>query len=584
MAMPSRGARVYGFGDFRLDPGKRLLVGRDGTPISLTPKAYDTLAYLVERPGSIVYKDELMQAIWPDTAVEENNLTQNISMIRRVLGEERGQHRYIATVPGRGYQFVSGVKVDAPESVLNESAAAASIAVLPFVNVGGDADCEYFGDGLAEELINAFSKLTPVRVVARTSAFSFKGKQADVRQIADQLGANLVLEGSVRKSGNRLRITARLIDATDGYQLWSESYDRVLGGGGIFEVQDELTPAVVDALKLKLPRGAKANVPQRQAENVRARELYLKGRFHSFRMTRSGIETGIPCFEEAIEFDPSYALAQVGLAHAYRMFGLSLDMPTREVGPKAKAAAIKAVEMDDNLAEAHAVLAFSLFMYEWTWDAVEKHVKRALELDPNSADSHWIYAHLCSNVGRHKQALAEIARARELDPLSGLINAMEGQFLLHAGRTDEAIARLREAIELDPKSRVAHMFASSAYIEKGLFSEAVVEADTAHGLSPSATQHLAYKSYANAKLGKRAEARNALEKLLHLSGDRYVPPYNIALSYMGLDEHDEALVWLARAFEDRDPRMIFLKVEPKWRDLRDLPTFIRLLERMNLHH
>src|SRR6266567_675578 len=400
MAMPSRGARVYGFGDFRLDPGKRLLLGRDGTPISLNPKAYDTLAYLLERPGSVVHKDELMQAIWPDTAVEENNLTQNISIIRRVLGEEHGQHRYIATVPGRGYQFVAGVKVDAPESAMNESTAAASIAVLPFVNVSGDADCEYFGDGLAEELINAFSKLTPVRVVARTSAFSFKGKQVDVRQIADQLGANLVLEGSVRKSGNRLRITARLVDATDGYQLWSETYDRELGGGGIFQLQDELTPAVVDALKLKLPGGAKAIVPQGQSANVRVRELYLKGRFHSFRMTRSGIETGIPCFEEAIETNPPYALAQVGLAHAYRMFGLSLDMPTREVGPKAMAAALRAVEMDDNLAEAHAVLAASLFMYEWAWCAAEKHVKRALELDPNSADSHWIYAHICSNQGR----------------------------------------------------------------------------------------------------------------------------------------------------------------------------------------
>ena len=289
--MPLRRARAYGFGEFRLDPGKRLLLGRDGAPISLTPKAYETLAYLVKRSGAVVHKDELMQAIWPDTAVEENNLTQNISTIRRVLGEERGHYRYIATVPGRGYQFVAGVKVDGPESVLNESAGAASIAVLPFVNVGGDADCEYFGDGLAEELINAFSKLEPMRVVARTSAFSFKGKQADVRQIADQLGANLVLEGSVRKSGNRLRITARLIDASDGYQLWSESYDRVLGGGGIFEVQDELTPAVVDALKLKLPCGAKAIVPQRRTGNVRKHELYLKGQFHSLRMTRTGIVT-----------------------------------------------------------------------------------------------------------------------------------------------------------------------------------------------------------------------------------------------------------------------------------------------------
>jgi Tfp pilus assembly protein PilF len=299
-------------------------------------------------------------------------------------------------------------------------------------------------------------------------------------------------------------------------------------------------------------------------------------------MTRSGIEAGVPCFEEAMEHDPSFALAQVGLAHAYRMFGLSLDMPTSQVGPKAKAAALKAVEMDDNLAEAHAVLAFSLFYYEWAWSAAEKHLKRALELDSSSADTHWMYAHLCSNLGRHEEALPEIARARELDPLSALINAMEGQFLLHAGRTDEAIVRLREAIELDSKSRVARMFAASAYIEKGLFSEAVAEAGAARALTPSTSQHLAFESYANAKLGKRAEARNTLERLLQLSRDRYVPPYNIALAYLGLDEHVEAFTWLERGFEERDPRMVFLKVEPKWKNLRGNPRFVQLLNRLKL--
>src|SRR5215467_9003737 len=394
--MGAQPARIYGFGDFRLHVGKRLLLGRDGKPVSLTPKAYDTLAYLVERAGTVVDKDELMRAIWPDTAVEENNLNQNVSLLRRALGEGRGEHRYIATVPGRGYQFVAGVKVGAAMPAGSESAAPASIAVLPFVNISGDPDGEYFGDGLAEELIDAFSKLAPVRVVARTSAFSFKGRQADVREIADRLGANLVLEGSVRKSGNRLRISARLVDAADGYQLWSECYNREVGGGGIFEVQDEITPAIMDALKMKLP-GHENSARPGHPENVRSRELYLKGRFHSFRLTRSGIEAGIPCFEEAIELDRSYALAQVGLAHAYRMFGMSLDMPTSEVGPKAIAAARKAVEMDGNLAEAHAALSLSLFFYEWEWSAAEKHVKRALELDPNSADSRWIYAHLCSN-------------------------------------------------------------------------------------------------------------------------------------------------------------------------------------------
>jgi serine/threonine-protein kinase len=573
--MAPRPARLYEFGGFRLDAGRRLLLGRDATSVALTPKAYETLAYLVERAGAVVSKDELIAVIWPDTVVEENSLTKNISQLRRILGEGRDEHRYIATVPGRGYQFVAEVKQTTPYEK-------AAIAVLPFASAGADPDCEYFGDGLADELINALSKLAQVRVVARTSAFSFKGKQADVREIANRLGVNFVLEGSVRKSGNRLRINAQLVDAADGYQLWSERFDREVETRDIFDLQDEITPAVMDALKLQLPGGGRSTGRKHAPENILAHELYLKGRFHSFRLTSSGIEAGIPCFEKAMDADPSYALAQVGLAHAYRAFGLSLDMPANLVGPKARAAALRAVEMDGSLAEAHAVLASSVFWYEWAWNPAEKHFQRALDLDPNSADTLWMYAHLPSCLGRHQEALARIARARELDPLSGLINAMEGQFLLHAGRTDEAIARLREAVELDPKSRVAHLFTASAYIENGLFAEAIGEAATARALSPCNSQALAYESYANAKLDRRDAAREALKTLLTLSTDRYVPPYNIATMYVGLDDPGEALQWLERGFDQRDPKMVFLKVDPKWNKLRDHPGFIRILSRMNL--
>jgi TolB-like protein/Tfp pilus assembly protein PilF len=582
--MASRSTPVYEFGNFRLDTGKRLLLGRDGAPVPLTPKAYETLAYLVDHAGTVVGKEEMMRAIWPDTAVEENNLTQNISLLRRVLGEGRGEHRYIATVPGRGYQFVAGVGVAGPAgpaAPLSEPAAEASIAVLPFVNVSADPDIEFFGDGLADELINRLSKLARVRVAARTSAFSFKGKQAHVREIASGLGVSLVLEGSVRKSGGRLRITAQLVNAADGYQLWSERYDREIEMRDLFEVQDEITLAVMDALKPSLPRGERAAVLKHSTENVKAHELYLKGRFHAFRMTASGIEAGIRCFEKAIEADPGYALAHVGLAHAYRMFGLSLDMPPGEVGPKAKAAALQAIAIDDSLAEAHAVLAFTLFWYEWAWSAAERHFKRALELNPNSADTHWMYAHLPSNMGRHGEALAAIGRARELDPLSGLINAMEGQFLLHAGRTEEAVARLKDALELDARSRVAHSFAASAYTEQARFDEAIAEARMARDLCPSNSQALAYEGYAQARAGRHAEACEALAALRQLSTGRHVPPYNIALLYNGLDRCDEALAWLERAVEQRDPWMLFLKVEPKWKNIRQDRRFVELLKRIN---
>jgi adenylate cyclase len=580
--MASRSARVFEFGDFRLDGGKRRLQRRDGTRLSLTPKAYETLAYLVEHAGTVLDKDELMRAVWPDTSVEENNLTQNISLLRRVLGEGRGDHNYLATVPSRGYQFVARVRVVAPKAAHSGSTQETSIAVLPFVNVSGDPDYEYFGDGLAEELINALSRLEHMRVASRTSAFSFKGRQADVREIAGKLGVTLVLEGSLRRSGNRLRITAQLIDAGDGYHLWSERYDRDAEMRDIFEVQDEITLAIVDALKLKLTLVERSCVLKHHTKNVKAHELYLKGRFHLFRMTPSGIQSGMSYFQEAIRADPSDAHAQVGLAHAYRMCALSLEMPPDDVLPKARVAAEKAIDLDRTLAEAHAVLAFNIFWHEWLWKTAEKHFKRALELDQKSADTHWMFAPLCSNTGRHREALAEVALARELDPLSGLVNAMEGQFLLHAGRTDEAQVRLREALELDPNSRVAHLFAASAHIEKGLFTEAVAEARASGVLSPGSSQATTFEAYANAKLGRRVAARAALDQLLKLSRDRFVPPYHIAIIYNGLDETAEALTWLERGFEQRDPKMVFLKVEPKWKNLRDDPRFVRLLKGMNL--
>ena len=578
--MADRSTRVYEFGDFRLDRGKRVLLRQGGAPVPLASKALETLTYLVEHAGAVLDKDELMRAVWPDTAVEENNLNQSISVLRRLFGEVRGEHRYIATVPGRGYQFVATVRIAAEASSPRERPGETSIAVLPFVNVSADPEYDFFGDGLADELIVALSKLEGVRVVARTSAFSFKGTQADVRQIAEKLGVNLVLEGSVRKSGTRLRVTADLVNAADGCQMWSERYDREMEMRDIFEVQDEITLAVLGALKLNLPDTRTPVVLKHPTRNAAAYELYLKGHFHLFRMTQSGIESGVQYFERAVAADPTYALAYVGLAHAYRMYALSLEMPPEEVGPKGKAAALKAVQIDDTLAEAHAVLAFNVYWFEWAWDAAERHFKRALELDSDSADTLWMYAHLPSNAGRHPQALAAIARARALDPLSGLINAMEGQMLLHAGRTDDAIARLREAIELEPRSRVAHLFAASAYIENGLLAEAVAEARAARVLTPANTHALAVEAYGHAKCGNHRDAKEALAQLLQLSKERYVPPYHVAIACHGLNKRSEAIAWLERGFEERDPKMVFLNVEPKWRNLREEPRFVTLLKRM----
>ena len=275
MAEPA--ARVYEFGDFRLDGSTRALLRRDGTAVPLTPKALETLAHLVEHAGTVLDKDDLMRAVWPDTAVEENNLNQHISLLRRALGEGRGDRRYIATVPGRGYQFVGRVRVTAGSAARAGRTEETSIAVLPFVNVSADPHYDYFGDGIAEELITALSRLEHVRVAARTSAFSFKGRQADVREIAEKLGVDLVLEGSLRKSGSRLRIAAQLINAADGCHMWSDRYEREMDMRDVFEVQDEITIAVVNALRLKLPGGETAPVLRHPTASVEAHDLYSAG-------------------------------------------------------------------------------------------------------------------------------------------------------------------------------------------------------------------------------------------------------------------------------------------------------------------
>jgi TolB-like protein/tetratricopeptide (TPR) repeat protein len=577
---------LYEFAGFRLDADKRRLLQRDGAAVGLTPKGYETLAYLVEHSGAVVEKEQMIRAIWPDTAVEENNLTQNISLLRRVLGEGRGEHRFIVTVPGRGYQFVAPVSVVSRADGGLGSVEDLSIAVLPFMNNSTDPEYDYFADGLADELIHALSRAAGIRVAARTSSFSFKGKQIHVREIAAALSVAFVLEGTVRKSDNRLRITAQLVNAATGCPLWSERYEREVGSHDLFEVEDEITEAVMRALRLNFSsspfRNRTSTEGRGAATSPKAHELYLKGRFHLFKMTESGIQTGIGYFERAIEENPRYAPAYVGLAHPYRMFGLSLERPPGEVGSKSKTAALQAVAIDESLAEAHAVLAFTTFWYEWEWEGAERHFKRALELGPDSADAGWMYAHLRSTLLRHDEALAMVARARALDPLSSLIHAMEGQFLVHAGRTADAVPRLKEAIELDPRSRVAHLFAAKAYIEQGLFEEGLREAQISHDLFPTNSSGLANAAYGYALAGRPSEAIRILDALLELAAKQYVPAFNIAMIYNALAQTGDAITWLERGMEQRAPYMTFLASDPKWKNLRDEPRYLALLRRLNL--
>jgi len=467
-----------------------------------------------------------------------------------------------------GYWFIT--RSSTSEARIN------SIAVLPFVNASGNPDVEYLSDGMTESLINSLSQLPQLSVKARSSVFRYKGKEVEPQQIGAALSVQAILNGHFTQHSDDLTLSLSLVDARTGNQIWGQQYNRKLTD--LVSLQSEIARDVSQKLRV-LSGTDKQKLTKNYTANVDAYQLYLKGRYHVLKLTLPEIQTGISFFQQAIAIDPSYALAYVGLADGYRST-LVGDVPSTEFLPKAKTAAQKAIEIDDSLADAHAELGFIIFWYDWDWNAAENQFKRALEFDPNNADAHLFYAHLLSCTGRHVEALAEVKRALELDPLNLRTNALEGQFLVHAGRTDEALASLQKTFELDPNSGFAHYFASSAYIEKGMFPEAIAEARKAKELTFGAAHAASFLGYALAKSGKQAEARTVLEELLKRSAERYISPYNIALIYNGLDERDQTLAWLERGYEQRDQKMVFLKVEPKWNNLRADRRFQDLLRRV----
>ncbi len=475
----------------------------------------------------------------------------------------------VAILVGFAYYFLSRKNYTAIES----------IAVLPFVNESGNADVEYLSDGMTETLISSLSQLPKLNVKARSSVFRYKGKDTNAQTIGKELNVQAILNGRVVQRGQDLTLYVELVDAQTGNRIWGDQYNKPITN--LISLQNEITRDVSQKLKTKLSGADEQKLAKIYTANTEAYQLYLKGRYHALKLTRSELQSGISYFRQAINIDPNYALAYAGLSDAHRSLALSGEMLPNEVFPPARAAAIKAIEIDDTLAEGHANLGLVIFRYDWDWNAAEKEFKRALELDPHSADAYANYAHLLSSTGRHAEALAEIKHARELDPLNLRIGALEGQFLTHAGQTDEALNRLQKTLELDPNFWLAHTFASAAYCEKGMYAEAITEARKARE-STEVSHPAAFLGYALAKSGKAAEARILLGELLKSSTERYVPSYNIAMIYNGLGETDKTLEWLGKSYQQRDPRMVWLKVEPKWNNLRADPRFQDLLRRVGL--
>ena len=451
-----------------------------------------------------------------------------------------------------------------------------SIAVLPFADVSRGRELEYLCDGIAEEIIGALTRVEGIRVVARTSAFSFKGKSEDIRTIARKLNVDAVLEGSVRKAENRLRITAQLINAADGYHLWSERYDRQMED--VFAIQDEITLAIVAKLKITLLGGERAALVKRYTEDFEAYNLYLKGRYFWNKRTETGYLKSLEYFRQAIEKDPTYAIAYAGIADSYDLLGWYGYLAPQEAFPRARSAAEKARELDPSLAEAHASLGWIGANYDWDWAAAEREYKKALELNPSYATAHQWYSEFLTYMGRHDESIAEGHKAQEIDPLSLIINNDVGQVYYFARRYDEAIVQLRKTLEMDPDFAVAHFLLALALAQKALYDEAIDEAQKAMTLSGADdTLILSQLGVIYALSGKESKARQVLGKLDELSSEKYVSPFLLALVHAGLGENDKAFEWLEKACEKRDHWVETLKVQPVLDSLRGDERYSRLL-------
>jgi len=457
---------------------------------------------------------------------------------------------------------------------------AKQIAVLPFKPVLPANRDEVLELGMADTLITKLSNSGKIVVRSLNSVRKYDGLEQDPVAAGRELEVNSVLEGNVQKAGNRIRVTARLINVTDGASLWADTFDEKFTD--VFSVQDAISQKVADALALRLSGDESKRLTKRYTENVEAYQLYLTGRYHWSRATPSDIRKGIGFLQQAIELDPGYALAYAGLAAANRALAMNADVPSKDCLPQAKAAAIKAIELDDSLAEAHSALSFALIWYDWDWVAAEKEAKRALALDPNSALSHFAYAHILSDQGHHQEAIAEIRHARELDPVFLLIRALEGMMLHHAGRNDEALTRLQKALELDPNFWVTHLMLGKVYTQQRKYGEAIGEFIKARELSHGNSEAIGSIGYVEALAGDKEKARAVLEELKALANQRYIPPSNLGLVYNGLGDQNEALSSLERACDERDARVTLLKVDPRWASLRSNPRFPAILKRIGL--
>lgn len=584
---------VYLFGPFQLDESN-LLLQRDGEPVSLTPKALDTLLVLVQSSGRVLQKDEILKKVWPDTFIEEATLAQNIFTIRKILGVDANGRPYIETIPRRGYRFVADVKKLGPNGLefdakpaggAQEAAAPAmtpapdpitkSLAVLPFNNLSESQDIDYFVDGITESIINSLARVPQLRVMARSTVFRYKGRDKDPIEVARELGVQTVLLGWVSQRGEQLTASTELVDVANGWHIWGKQYN--LTPAYIFDIQEDILRNLRDKLQL----GPDDQATKRYTSNAEAYRLYLKGRHHWNTRTADGYQKAIGCFREAIEGDPNYALAYTGLADAYSLqcspfYGLR--QPT-EIMPRARAAAEKALYLDDSLAEAHVSLANIKLVYNWDWKGAEEGFRRAITLDPRCAHAHHWYSHYLIAVGDNKAALEENMKAAELDPHDSAYSQHLAWYYVFTDQYDKAIEHLRESISQHPDFYPTRIILGIAYRQKEMFADAIAEFEEARR-NEDTIPALAFIGHAYGLAGERKRAREILNELKKKSGRQYVSGYCKAMVAFGLKEFDDGFQYLDDAYHEHSEWLMWIKVNRMFDQVRQDPRYDRFLQRL----
>ena len=602
------------FGSFELDPASGEL-HQDGRKVPLPHKAFELLRALAEHSGEVVTREELRAKLWSaNTFVEfDDGLNHAVKNLRQALGDSAENPQFIETLPRYGYRFLAAVEAaptPGPEPVrLRRSTITAvvttvallaivallvfipdgwrgrfssnaneppirSLAVLPLSNLSGDPQQDYFADGMTDALITDVAKIRGLKVISRTSVMQFKDVKRPLPEVARRLGVDGIIEGSVQRSGGRVRITAQLIRAATDTHLWAESYEG--DTRDVLALQEEIARDVAKKIKVALTPEEQIRLASARSVNPEAYELYLKGRYEWNKRTQAGLKKGLEYFQRAINLDPTYALAYSGIADSYTMLANNRFVSGSEVYSGAKAAALKALELDPNSAETHTSLAYVLFCYEWDPEAAMKELRTAIELNPNYATAHHWYAVILAEIGQSEEAMREMEQARKLDPLSVRISANVGHLLYLRRQYDQAILETRKALELEPNDRMTHERLGETYLQMGMSKEALAE----YRLISSSDELDPGLVCAYAAAGNRKEALRILSWLKQKSKREYIAPYYMIRAYTALGEKDEALAWLQKGVETYSGGMDRLKVDPAFDPLRGDPRFQKLLRRM----